>query len=66
MNKIHMSWKAKAFKNYYIPSLCYEFWFLKKKNLVVLCESVLVVIPVVGYGAASDCSQLLTMICLMI
>lgn len=30
-----------------------NFGFLKK-NLVVLCESVFVVIPVVGYGAASE------------
>jgi hypothetical protein len=48
-------------------SNCREsFGFLKKKRTIMLCECFFVLIPGMGYGAASDCPQLLTMICLML
>jgi hypothetical protein len=35
------------------------------KSTEMLCEYVFVLIPGVGYGAASDCPQQLTIICLV-
>ena len=36
------------------------------KNIEMVQEYVFVLIPGVGYGAASDCPQQLTMICLVL
>jgi hypothetical protein len=41
-----------------------NFGFLK--NPIMLCEYVFVLIPDVGYGAASDCPHHLTVICLLL
>lgn len=42
---------------------CYSEKFGFFKNPVMLCEYDFVLVPGVGYGAALDCPQRLTMIC---
>ena len=46
----------------YSPSCSENFGFFKNPDM--LCDDVIVLIPGVGYGAPSDCLQLLTVIVL--